>query len=70
MLNLQVGVFPGRVETFVVENGSTVEEVLAIAGLTPEAEQDIKVDGVIMGLDDTIGDNARLVLLSKRIKGA
>lgn len=70
MLNLQVGVFPGRVETFVVENGSTVKEVLAIAGLTPEAEQDIKVDGVIMGLDDTISDNARLVLLSKRIKGA
>ena len=68
MVTVQVGVFPGRVESYVVEVGTTVAEVLALAGLTVGPEQDIKVDGEVASGDYEIDEDTRLVLLSKRIK--
>ena len=39
MLKIKVGVFPGKVEEFVVENGTTVREALELAGISVGAEQ-------------------------------
>lgn len=66
---MKVGTFPGRLEEYMFEEGTTVREALEIAGLTLGAEQDIKIDGNVASLDDTV-DGASMLLLTKRIKGA
>lgn len=70
MLTLKIGVFPGRVEEFVVENGTTVAKALEMAGISVGAEQEVKVDGTVMSYDEVIPSNASMVLVTKRIKGA
>ena len=70
MLKIKVGVFPGRVEEFVAENGATVAEVLSMANIALGSEQEVKIDGVATSLDDTIPETASMVLVTKRIKGA
>ena len=69
-VTIQVGMFPGRLETFAVEEGTSVADVLAMAGLTVGAEQDVKVDGEVANLSDTVDEDTALILISKRIKGA
>lgn len=70
MVTIQVGVFPGRVDSYAVEEGTSVAEVLALAGLSVGADQEIKMDGEVVSPDDEIDDSTRLVLLAKRIKAA
>lgn len=70
MLKIKVGVFPGRVEEFVVENGTTVAEALSMANIALGSEQEVKVDGTATSLDATIPETASMVLVTKRIKGA
>ena len=70
MLKIKVGVFPGKVEEFVVENGTTVREALELAGISVEAEQEVKVDGIITDYNSEIPSTASMVLVTKRIKGA
>ena len=36
MLKIKIGVFPGRVEEFVVEDGTTVKQALEMANITVE----------------------------------
>jgi len=70
MITIQVGVFPGRVDSYVVETGTTIAEVLALAGLAVGLDQEIKMDGEVVSLNDEIGESTRLVLLAKRLKAA
>lgn len=70
MLKIKVGVFPGKVEEFVVENGTTVREALELAGISVSAEQEVKVDGVPVDYNTEIPSEASMVLVTKRIKGA
>lgn len=70
MLKIKVGVFPGKVEEFVVENGTTVREALELAGISVSAEQEVKVDGVATDYNSEIPSEASMVLVTKRIKGA
>ena len=70
MLKIKVGVFPGKVDEFVVENGTTVREALELAGISVEAEQEVKVDGVATDYNSEIPSTASMVLVTKRIKGA
>lgn len=70
MVTIQVGVFPGRVDSYAVEEGTSVAEVLALAGLSVGADQEIKMDGEVVSPDDEIDASTRLVLLAKRIKAA
>ena len=70
MLKIKVGVFPGKVEEFVVENGTTVREALELARISVGAEQEVKVDGVATDYNSEIPSEASMVLVTKRIKGA
>ena len=70
MLNVQIGMFPGRIESYVIEEGTTVAAALELAGLEVGAEQEIKVDGAVVGLGDIVPSTARLLILTKRLKGA
>lgn len=70
MLKIKVGVFPGKVDEFVVENGTTVREALELAGITVSDEQEVKVDGVATDYNAEIPSTASMVLVTKRIKGA
>ena len=70
MLKIKVGVFPGKVEEFVVENGTTVREALELARISVGAEQEVKVDGVATDYNTEIPSTASMVLVTKRIKGA
>lgn len=68
MKNLKIGMFPGRVEDYVVEDGTTVGEALRMAGIEPTTEQEIKLDGRVVELTNSA--NGNLLLVAKRIKGA
>lgn len=70
MTQVKVGRFPGRLEDFVVEDGSTVGEVLALANLTVDAETEIKMDGEVVTVTDRIDENTELIVLSKKLKAA
>jgi soluble P-type ATPase len=67
---VKVGVMPGKINEFVVEVGTTITDVLALAQLDASG-YDVKVDGVkITDLDrSVIGDRTNLVLLAKQVKG-
>ena len=69
-VTIQVGMFPGRLETYAVMVGTTVADVLAMANLTVGEEQDIKMDGEIVSLSNVVDSETSLILVSKRIKGA
>ena len=70
MLKIKVGVFPGKVDEFVVEDGTTVREALELGGITVGDEQEVKVDGVVTDYNSEIPSTASMVLVTKRIKGA
>ena len=68
MKKLQIGTFPGRLNDYMVEEGTTVRAALEMAGLTVSNEQEVKLDGEIVSMDDTV-DDGNLLLVTKRIKG-
>lgn len=70
MTTVQVGTFPGRLDSYVVEKGSTVGEALKLANLTVGAEQEIKVDGDTATVDAKITDRTGIIIITKRLKGA
>jgi len=65
---VKVGKMPGRITEVVVETGSTVAEVLELAGLDSTGFE-IKVDGAVAELSTSITDATSLVLLAQRVKG-
>lgn len=71
MLNLKIGKFPGRIDSFTLEDGTSVRDALNIAGVDfDEFETSVKLDDQIVSLDSTITPNAQMLLVTKRIKGA
>ena len=70
MVQLKIGVFPGRLDDYMVEEGTTVASALAMAGITVGAEQEIKLDGETVSADDVLDSSARVLIVGKRIKGA
>ena len=70
MLKVKIGVFPGRVEEFVVEDGTTVKQALEMANITVGEEQEVKIDGTSASYEQVIPETASMVLVTKRIKGA
>lgn len=66
---VRVGMMPGRINEFAVEEGATVASVLELAELNP-AGYDVKVDGT--KVDPTsapITSGTNLILLAKQVKG-
>lgn len=65
---LKVGVIPGAINEFVVEEGSTVGEVLALANLSATGF-DVRLDGDTVTVDDLIECDSKIIILAKQIKG-
>lgn len=67
---VRVGVMPGRINEFAVTTGTTISEVLALAGLDATG-YDVKVDGskVTEFESATVTESTNLILLAKQVKG-
>ena len=66
---VRVGMMPGKINEFVVEDNTTIEKMLQLAELNPTG-YDVKIDGnKVEDLTATI-DDANLILLVKQVKGA
>ena len=65
---LKVGVIPGAVNEFAVEEGSTIQEVLTLANLSSDG-YDVRLDGELVDLDDVVEEDSQLIILAKQIKG-
>lgn len=70
VVTVQIGTFPGRLDSYAVAEGTTFAEALAMANLTLGAEQELKVDGVVKTLNDVVDEDTSLIILTKRLKGA
>lgn len=60
---------PGEIREFVVETGTTVNELLKLAGFTGTAEMSVMGDDEVIGFGDTV-DNFELITVTKKLKGA
>lgn len=65
---VKVGIMPGRITEYVASSDDTVADLLGMAELSASGYQ-IKLDGTVVSEDTVIGENAKLILLSKQIKG-
>ena len=65
---LKVGIVPGAINEFVVEEGTTVGEVLTLAQLE-RAGYDVRLDGDLVEDADFIEEDSKLLVLAKQIKG-
>lgn len=70
MVQVKVGVMPGQINEFAVEEGTSIANVLEIAGLNSTGYE-VKVDGRKVSDLETefVNSDTRLVLLTKMIKG-
>ena len=68
MKTIKVAKFPGETREFVVEEGTTVAELLNLANITYGSESQLKADGSSVSPDDVV-DNMEFVVVTKRIKG-
>ena len=69
MITVKVVQYPGEVKEYAVEAGSTVRDILGLAGIVCGAEQAITVNGE-EALPATIVNEAGLIAVTKRLKGA
>lgn len=67
MLNVKVGVMPGKLEEVVVESGTKVKEIFALANIDI-AGYETRLDGVAVDADKPVFNGALLVAM-KKIKG-
>lgn len=67
---LRVGIMPGRISEYAVAEGTTIAEVLELAGLDSSG-YDVKVDGekVTDVNTATVTSSTNLILLVKQVKG-
>lgn len=70
MVQVKVGVMPGQINEFAVEEGTSIANVLNVAGLNASGYE-VKVDGYKVSDLETefVNSDTRLVLLTKMIKG-
>lgn len=65
---VKVGQMPGKIESFAVETGTTVQELLSLAGLNDDGFE-IKIDGRTAKTSDKVTTSTNMVLLVKKVKG-
>jgi sulfur carrier protein ThiS len=69
MTTLKIGKLMGIIAEYAVETGTTVADALIMANLSDTDGYQIKLDGEIVSLDDTIGEDSKILILSKMVKG-
>ena len=67
-VTIKVGMLPGKIEEYVLENGVSVANALEMAGLNPDGYE-IRVDSNVKALDYVLSSSDKVVLLVKKIKG-
>lgn len=67
MLNVKVGVMPGKLEEVIVESGTKVKEIFALANIDITGYE-TRLDGVVVDEDKPVFNGALLVAM-KKIKG-
>jgi hypothetical protein len=68
MSTVKIGVMPGRVQEFVVEESTTFAELFTLADVNPQGYE-VKADGVkVTDYSQSVG-TTQLVLLAKQVKG-
>ena len=67
MLNLKVGVMPGKLVEVVVEEGTSARGIFEIAGIEI-ANHEVRLDGEKINVDDSV-EQGRLLVAMKMIKG-
>ena len=70
MLTVKIGMFPGSINEYALEDGITVTEALKMANITVGAEQEVKADGEVISTDCAVPAGTKMLLVTKRIKGA
>ena len=66
---VRIGVMPGRISEYAVEEGATVADAIAMAGLSTDGYE-VKVDGSKVDPQTTkVTDSTGLILLAKQVKG-
>lgn len=70
MLTIKIGVFPGSINEFAMEEGTTVAKALEMANINVGAEQEVKADGEVISTDAVVPCGTKMLLVTKRIKGA
>ena len=66
-LELRVGTMPGKLNTILIEKGTSASKCFELAGITVE-NREVRLDGNVIGLDTEINEGRLLVCMSK-IKG-
>jgi hypothetical protein len=69
MTTLKIGKLMGMISEYAIETGTTVGTALGLAGLTDTDGYQIKLDGEVVAIDDVIGEDSKILILSKLIKG-
>jgi len=69
MITLKIGKLMGVIAEYALEAGTTVGKALDIAGLTDIDGYQIKLDGEIVELNNTISEGNKILILSKMVKG-
>lgn len=70
MLTIKIGVFPGSINEFAMEEGTTVAKALEMANINVGAEQEVKADGEVISVNEVVPSGTKMLLVTKRIKGA
>lgn len=65
---IKVGVLPGAIVEYLVEEGTTVAQALEMAQLSSEG-YDVRLDGDNVELETVIPTTAKVLVLVKKIKG-
>lgn len=67
--SVKIGVMPGRIDAYGLEDGTTYAQAFGTAGLDPEGFE-VKADGVVVtDFNTSISSTTDTILLSKKVKG-
>lgn len=65
---IKIGRFPGRISNYTVEDSTTVNQALGLAGIDVMPEQETKMNGETVNGDELV-ENDSTIIVAKRIKG-
>ena len=70
MINVTIGTLPGRVETYALEDGATIKEVLDHANFSNSDNYEIRVNGrTVTDLNVAVDNNSEIRLLKQIAAG-
>jgi len=68
-ITVKVGKMPGTLQTLAVEAGTTVAEILTMAGFTSIAGFEVRLSGAVVSGSSLVTEDNAIILLVAKIKG-